>query len=160
MPFLGSLVTMSDRRNSQHTAADLSDHSATVLYASAPAPAPSDGRRSGGSAVRFQIIRNARTSYVGQYQSCMVSRLRMMWKRLQGSVVLPDPFQVMMATSSESQCRNIVLLVPTYHMLDILPGASPANHSRCPLHALALKIYTAQMANARTHARTQIRVFC
>ena len=31
--------------------------------------------------VRFQIIRNARIEYVGKSQSCMVSKLRIIWKQ-------------------------------------------------------------------------------
>ena len=31
--------------------------------------------------VRFNIIRNARISNVGNYQSCMVSELRIIWKQ-------------------------------------------------------------------------------
>ena len=31
--------------------------------------------------VRFHIIRNARIEYVGESQSCMVSKLRIIWKR-------------------------------------------------------------------------------
>ena len=38
-------------------------------------------RRPARLRVRFQIIRNARTSNVGKSQSCMVSKLRIIWKR-------------------------------------------------------------------------------
>ena len=31
--------------------------------------------------VRFQITRNARIDYVGEYQSCMVSKLPIIWKQ-------------------------------------------------------------------------------
>ena len=31
--------------------------------------------------VRFHIIRNARIEYVGTYQSCMVSKVRIVWKQ-------------------------------------------------------------------------------
>ena len=31
--------------------------------------------------VRFHIIRNACIEYVGKYQSCMVSKLRIIWKQ-------------------------------------------------------------------------------
>ena len=36
--------------------------------------------------VRFHIIRNARIENVGKYQSCMVSKLRMIWKQTVGGV--------------------------------------------------------------------------
>ena len=38
-------------------------------------------RRDDSLQVRFQIIRNARIDYVGESQSCMVSKLRMIWNR-------------------------------------------------------------------------------
>ena len=31
--------------------------------------------------VRFQIIRNARSENVGKYQSCMISKFRIIWNR-------------------------------------------------------------------------------
>ena len=39
-----------------------------------------------GIQVRFQIIRNARIENVGKYQSCMVSKLRIIWKRTRSTL--------------------------------------------------------------------------
>ena len=49
--------------------------------------------------VRFQIIRNARIENVCKYQSCMVSKLRIIWKHIVGLVLHEGSHGIMRAAS-------------------------------------------------------------
>ena len=55
--------------------------------------------------VRFQIIRNARIENVGESQSCMVSKLRIIWKQ---TVPAPGPLNPMCAGRSLRASRRQV----------------------------------------------------
>ena len=57
---------------------------AATAVAASVEPAVDDAEQAAGAGalrVRFHIIRNACIENVGKYQSCMVSKLRIIWKQ-------------------------------------------------------------------------------